>query len=320
MTSLIRRVLTKVLGTLPIPMQWKARQAARLVASGLVKCGVKVPLTLLANRRNPFDGLTRRGEREIWRLLGKRPWSLLEIREVRQILARERLFSFLQETGRLHQLPGSPERAARNTLEYNLKTLQTAADLDRPMMLIRPLLSIGRVARSVGQMKVLSIGPRSEIEIFGLIASGFAVDNIAGLDLFSYSPFVDVGDMHALPYANDSFDIVLLGWVLVYSKDQAAAAREVVRCCRHGGVVAIAADYSDASIADDTLGREQTYIQSCEQLLSLFGDCVGQVYFRHEPDGAAEPLIMVIFELKKPGDSRADHRLAGASLAAYSTS
>jgi hypothetical protein len=320
MTGETRRALSKVLSTLPIPMQWRARRAAQFVVRKLANFGVKLPYTLPVDRRNPLDGLTRRGERQIWHLLGKRPWNLLEIREVRQILARERLSSFLQETDRLSQLPGTPEQAARNTLEYNLKTLHTAADLDRPMMLIRPLLSIGRVARSTGEMKVLSIGPRSEIEIFGLIASGFAVPNITGLDLFSYSPFVDVGDMHALPYANDSFDIVLLGWVLVYSKDQPAAAREVVRCCRHGGVVAIAADYSDASMADDTLGREQTYIQSCEQLLSLFGDSVGQVYFRHEADGAGEPLIMVIFELKKQGGRLVDYGNGGPQRAAYSTS
>src|SRR6266436_5821683 len=117
MTSPIRSLLSKVVGALPIPMQWRVRRAAGLVANSLAKFGIKTPYTLLANQRNPFASLTRRGEREIWGLLGKRPWSLLEIREVRQIIARDRLSTFLRNMGGVNQLPGSPERASRNTLE-----------------------------------------------------------------------------------------------------------------------------------------------------------------------------------------------------------
>jgi len=181
--------------------------------------------------RNPFDGLSWRGEREMRRLLRRRPWVLFEISGVRQILARERLAAFLS-TQRVARLAQNPERAAHAALEYNLEALMTSSDLDRPLSLIRPITSIGRVARDAATLKVLSIGPRSEIEMFALLASGFAPENITGLDLFSYSPFVDVGDMHALPYADNSFDIVLLGWVLAYSTDTAAAAREVYRVAR----------------------------------------------------------------------------------------
>src|SRR5260221_2101853 len=146
-SSPFRTTVGIILSMLPLPMQWRARRAGRFVANAFLKQGIKTPLARLANRKSPFDGLSGRGEREIWRALGKRPWNLLEIREVRQILARERLSNFLRETDGFDRLPGSPDRAARNTLEYNLKTLHTAADLDRPMPLITPLLSIARLAR-----------------------------------------------------------------------------------------------------------------------------------------------------------------------------
>ncbi len=37
--------------------------------------------------------------------------------------------------------------------------------------------------------------------------------NIRGLDLFSCSPRIDVGDMHDMRYADNSFDVIFLGWV-----------------------------------------------------------------------------------------------------------
>ena len=42
-----------------------------------------------------------------------------------------------------------------------------------------------------------------------LTSAGFDPANIRGLDLISYSSMVDVGDMHDLPYEDDSFDIVI---------------------------------------------------------------------------------------------------------------
>ena len=40
------------------------------------------------------------------------------------------------------------------------------------------------------------IGPRNEAEIFMLWSYGFKLENIVGLDLISYSPLIDLGDMY----------------------------------------------------------------------------------------------------------------------------
>jgi len=64
-------------------------------------------------------------------------------------------------------------------------------------------------------------------------------------------------------------------------------------------VLAISGDYNDAATAGEIFRGTSTYIQTCEQILALFAGHVGQVYFRHDPDGRRDPLVMTIFELTK---------------------
>ncbi|MGC3993045.1 MAG: methyltransferase domain-containing protein [Propionicimonas sp.] len=54
-----------------------------------------------------------------------------------------------------------------------------------------------------------------------------------------------VGDVHALAFADDSFDVVHAHQVLQHVADPVQALREMVRVCRPGGVVAVRdADYA----------------------------------------------------------------------------
>jgi hypothetical protein len=74
---------------------------------------------------------------------------------------------------------------------------------------------------------LLIIGPRYEPEIFMARGLGWAADGVRGLDTFSYSPLVDVGDMHDLPYADASFSGIVCGWTLSYSTRPEVAAKEM---------------------------------------------------------------------------------------------
>jgi hypothetical protein len=253
-----------------------------------------------ADPRNPFSFVSPEALQyldECFR--GYHRNELLQIRLVRQVLARERMKHFLAQ-GALRRLAGDVGRVAANTVDYNVEGAMSAADLDRPSMMFDVVKAIGRVNKNIAALDALSIGPRSEIEIFGMMAAGFHPDRIKAVDLFSYSPYVDLGDMHRLPYADNSFDIVFLGWVLSYSRDQAAVARELMRIGRDHAIVVLAGDYSDDNRDRTAFNDETTHMQNCDQLLALFGERVGRVYFRHDPEPPDIAMVMTVFELQKP--------------------
>ncbi len=115
---------------------------------------------------------------------------------------------------------------------------------ERSLRLIWPLAALAAGDRiDLREQKVLSVGPRTEGEIFNLVAHGFRLRNIIGLDLITYSPRVHLGDMHAMPFPNASFDVALLGWVISYSDRKSAAAAEVARVVKPGGLVAIGVEW-----------------------------------------------------------------------------
>ena len=238
-------------------------------------------------------GATRRRIRfELWR----DPEALLQLRVVRQLVANDRASHFFSRNT-LRKTEGGKE-VARGTIEHNLDGARRAADYDRPMLMANVACAIEKVRRNIDRMDVLSIGPRSEIELFALRAVGFSWEHIKAMDLLAYSPYVQTGDVHAIPFPDNSFDVLFLGWVLAYSKDQGKAISEVIRVLRPGGIAVVASDYS----SDETHTRnvvDSTHMQTSEQMLALFGDHVRYVYFRHDPQMPDIHMIMVAVEIKK---------------------
>jgi SAM-dependent methyltransferase len=226
-----------------------------------------------------------------------RPNLLLEIRRVRQTLARERISNLIAEKA-IARVDGTSQ-VAHNTVDYNIEGAITAATLDRPAIMVNAVTSIERVWKNMPHLDVLSIGPRSEIEIFAILAAGFEARRIKALDLFTYSPYIEAGDMHGMPYPDDCFDIVFVGWVLSYSRDQAAAVNEITRVCRNRAIVVIAGDYSDSTRDRPTFNNETTHMQNTGQILELFGNAVDRVYFRHEPELPDIKMVMAVFEIQK---------------------
>jgi SAM-dependent methyltransferase len=147
------------------------------------------------------------------------------------------------------------------------------------------------------------IGPRAEGEILGLMAHGFERRSIKALDLITYSPWVELGDMHGMPYEADSFDAVILGWVLAYSENRPQAASEVLRVLRPGGIVAIGVEW--APVSNEELMQQRGYlpgssqrISGCDEILSLFGESVIDLLVREEPDKSKVGSMIVIFSAK----------------------
>ena len=181
------------------------------------------------------------------------------------------------------------------TLEDNLQAMEDFAAASRADRLIRPLSAIDRVYFNAKNLKVLSVGPRTEMELLSLVGHGFAPANIRGLDLFSYSPWIDAGNMHSMPYGDNSFDLLIAGWVLVYSSDPHRACREFIRVIRDKGIIAIGGTRLPAHRR-----AESGYRPNAEELLDVFGSAVRHIYVRHEGESEnEESRTIVIFDVKK---------------------
>jgi len=207
--------------------------------------------------------------------------QFLLVDAVRYVVARLRYQYFMLGAGdvRIHNLT---EAVSPNTVRYNLIGLSDLA-VARSSKLVRPLSVIETLS---SESRVLAIGPRTEGELLNLVAHGFGRANIRGLDLISYSPWVDLGDVHAMPYADNTWDVVLAGWVLAYSADRKRAAAEIVRVARRNAVVAVAVEYNPLST--DEIMAERGYsvgtaerVTSVDELLDLFRGHVATVYFAH---------------------------------------
>jgi len=210
------------------------------------------------------------------------PLQFLRVDSFRGWVAGIRFLYFTKVERRFRALESSPD-IGKNTISHNITGL---ADLSSPRssLLVRPLSVIEKLN---GHSNILSIGPRTEGELLNLVGHGFDRKRIRGVDLISYSPWVDLGDMHDLPYDDNSFDAVILGWALGYSQNQKKATSEVIRVARDGAVVAVGIEYNPLSNEEiiEWLGYlpgNEKRITSVDQILRFFEDHVDHVYFNHE--------------------------------------
>lgn len=186
--------------------------------------------------------------------------------------------------------------------KYSVDMLKRGVTSNRPLKFIRPLSVIEAVKKDG---KTLSIGCRFETELLYLVGYGFEPKGIRGLDMISYSPWIDLGNMHKMDYADNSFDTVCMGWLISYSETPELAAKEIVRVLKPGGFVAMAVSYYPPEYVKKALetgkyvANPATRIQTTEGLLKIFGDSVDQVYFRHQPQADKEGACTVVFSIKK---------------------
>ena len=248
-------------------------------------------------------------EREIWQFrkwkakgVVRHLWDQTFLIEYwRRVYMTTRFVYFARLRRRLRTF-GVGEGVSEHTVSHNLKGMRDLSVV-RSDALVKPLSVLECLDPSA---HVLCVGPRTEGELYNLAAHGFTLANIRGLDLISYSPMVDLGDMHAMPYADDTWDVVVCGWVLAYSNAKVQAARELVRVCKPGGVIAVGVEWNPRS--DEEIRSAIGYhpgaderITSLAQLTALFGDAIDRVYFSQEPTGARRDQlgsIVAIFSVK----------------------
>jgi hypothetical protein len=209
--------------------------------------------------------------------------NLLMIPFIRESVGRVRLWYYLTLERRWQTL--NSQYAFDMTLKHNLKLLK---DFSNPRidLLISPLSVLEFLSK---ESNILIIGPRNENDLLKLMANGFSRSRVRGLDLMSYSPMIDVGDMHETPYEDNRWDAIICGWTLSYSRNPVLFSREMIRIAKPGCALAIAVEYASLSYEDamelDGYSIEDKGFQrinSVDQILGLFEGHVEHVYFSHD--------------------------------------
>ena len=122
--------------------------------------------------------------------------------------------------------------------------------------------------------KLLILGPRYESDYYMARGYGFARENITLVDHFSYSKKILVGDAHEINFPQDSFDVVIASWILVYSTNQARILSEMRRVLKPETGIAIVA--GDCEISPDRYGLLDSdngpYIFDAEHLKKLWSN------------------------------------------------
>jgi SAM-dependent methyltransferase len=171
------------------------------------------------------------------------------------------------------------------TVQHNLKSL--IKKLNRMALLIKPLSALEQVAKDA---RILVIGPRNEWDLLLLHRYGFDFSQCSGLDLISYSPKILLGDMHAMPFADGEFDVVLCGWTISYSANPALACQEIARVCKANGTIGIGVEYfvGDQEAEREAVGgyviqdeRLSQRINTVDQIMALFPKH-GALFFSHD--------------------------------------
>jgi|APGre2960657505_1045072.scaffolds.fasta_scaffold50106_3 SAM-dependent methyltransferase len=182
------------------------------------------------------------------------------------------------------------KNSIENTTSHNskaLKDLKTDFNMPRMNWLIHAVFALEKVNKN---SKILSIGARTENEILLLHSLGF--NSVEAVDLQSYSPLIQVGDMHKLNFPAGTFDVVFCGWTISYSRTPQIAAKEILRVTKSGGIIAIGLEHvpclrqagQNAIKRKDPLWEGlQKRVNSCGDIISLFGrKNIRHVYFNHD--------------------------------------
>lgn len=227
---------------------------------------------------------------------------LLQLRLLCLLVFKIRFFFFtkIKRSVRIHK----DEREVM-AMDYSTKRVILGRSNNRILRLIRPLVSIDKIN---GNSKIVSIGCRYETDLLYLCAYGCDPRKVRGMDMISYSSWIDLGNMHHMDYPDNHWDAVLLGWVLSYSRDPRQAAKEILRVTRDGGVIAVSVTYQSSEQLKQ-LEREGGIIgnpkyggriQTVKEIQSLFEPHVDHVYFDHDvSDPTQSGGCMVIFSIKK---------------------
>jgi len=207
------------------------------------------------------------------------------IPKIRNLLVLDRFKHIHQSRIKTTQSEGSTDQ----TILHNssLERMFYSEMSGRPDLISKPLSCMNSIVMNAHKMKVLSVGCRTEAEIFSLVDAGFDIGNITGVDLFSYSPLIELGDICNLAYPSQTFDVVICGWVLEFVADIEKAVLEIKRVTKSGGLIAIGGMHHPISL---DLGKynarkkheDRKWYASVENIFKVFNVSDRECVFKSE--------------------------------------
>jgi SAM-dependent methyltransferase len=166
------------------------------------------------------------------------PMALLFDERIRNAICRIR-WRLLQKNLKLLEGTEITSAVGRQTIDHNLGALKAAQAVfgmaGRMSLLLYPIAAVlkDRLATS----RILIVGPRTEDDIFW--AKSLGLRHTEGIDLFSYSKHIKLGDIHNSGLPSEFYDAVLLGWMISYSSDPERVVQECKRMLKPGGYLGI---------------------------------------------------------------------------------
>lgn len=216
--------------------------------------------------------------------------QILKIDLIRNLYCWIRFF-FLKK--HLKILPKINDAVGEHTLVHNIGALSFFAAFgmgNRMALLIYPLAA---VLRNMPDAKILIVGPRTEDDIFW--ARSLGLNNVKGLDLFSYSPWIDIGDIHSTSYDDQYFDAVILGWVISYSEKPEVIVKECKRILKLGGYLGFGIESDPEQRVSGNYGPPRVNdLNSCKDIVRIVME---PVVFIHDPQINISTDNAVLFKL-----------------------
>lgn len=238
---------------------------------------------------------------EMVNILVKNPTEFLLSPRCRQFLA---MSNFHKRGGKVSIYDAPAGGVMPGTVQHNRIQIDegTYASYLRTARLIGPIYALDHIFHTPERFKVLSIGPRTEMELYHLVGCGFLAQNISAIDLISPSPWIDAGDMHAMPYADQSFDISISSWVLAYSRTPQKAVDEMLRVTRSGGIVAIGCtyepDWRSVEYKSDDRKIVGSMFRHVSELTALIGSRLDTIHFQAEPPAEVKGSVMLVARIR----------------------
>lgn len=183
---------------------------------------------------------------------------------------------------------------AKNVIPHNLDQLWSI-NSDRTEKLMNIFKSIQGL--DLKKMRVLCVGPRNEAELLLLSLYGFNLKNIVAIDLFSYSPWIRLMDMHQLQFGDNEFDVVYLSYVLTYSDKIERACREILRVLRPGGFAALSFEHFSGKGVN--LFGLNNLNGGLTELFGHFGDSIKHVYWQEQVPRGERVGCSAVFSVSK---------------------